>query len=43
MYNKELAEKINKPVVRTFNENKVHSSFIDNVWVADLADIALIS
>ena len=43
MYNKELAEKINKPVVRIFNEKKVHSSFIDNFWGADLANIALIS
>ena len=37
MSNKELAEKLHKPVIWKFNKRKVHSSFIDNIWGADLA------
>ena len=29
--NKELAEKLHKPIIRKFNKRKVHSSFIDNI------------
>ena len=43
MFNKELAEELHKPVTRTFKKRKVHSSFIDNIWGADLADMQLIS
>ena len=39
MLNKELAEEINKTIIRKFDKRKVHSTFIDNIWVADLADI----
>ena len=39
MSNKELAEELHKPVIRKLNERKVHSSFIDNIWRADLADV----
>ena len=39
MSNKELAEELHKPFVRKFKERKVHSSFIDNIWGADLADM----
>ena len=35
--------KINKPFVKKFNKTEVHSSFVDNVWVDDLADMQLIS
>ena len=42
MYTKELAEELHKLIIRKF-EKKVHSSFIDNVWGADLADMQLIS
>ena len=38
-----LAEELHKPIIRKFNKRKVHSSFIDNIWGADLADIQLIS
>ena len=31
--NKELAEKLQKPIIRTFNKTKVQSPFIDNIWV----------
>ena len=41
--NKELAEKLHKPVIRKFKKRKVHSPFIDNIWVADLADMQLVS
>ena len=41
--NKELAEELHKPVIRNFNKRKVHSSFVDNIWGADLADMQLIN
>ena len=41
--NKELAEKLHKPIIRKVKEIIVHSSFIDNIWGADLADMQLIS
>ena len=37
--NKQLAEELHKPIIRKFNEKKVHSPFIDNIWGADLADM----
>ena len=37
--NKELAEELHKPIIRTFKKRNVHSSFIDNIWVTDLADM----
>ena len=43
MSNKELAEELHKPIIRKFKKRKVHSSFIDNIWGADLADMQLIS
>ena len=41
--NKDLAEELHKPIIRTFKKRKVHSPFINNVWGADLADIQLIN
>ena len=38
IWNKELAEELHKRVIR-----KLHSTFIDNIWGADLADMQLIS
>ena len=35
--NYELTEEFCKPLIRKF-EKKVHSSFIDNIWGAYLAD-----
>ena len=43
IHNKELAEKLYKPIIRTFDGRKVHSPFMDNIWGADLADMQLIS
>ena len=39
--NKELAEELHKPIIRNVNKRKVHSSFIDNIWEADLVDMQL--
>ena len=41
--NKESAEKLHKPIIRQFSKRKVHSSFTDNIWDADLEDMQLIS
>ena len=41
--NKELAEELHKPITPKFKKRKVYSSFIDNIWGADLADMQLIS
>ena len=42
MSNKELAEESCKPILRKFEKQKVHSSFIDNVCGVDLGDMQLI-
>ena len=41
MSDQELAEELHKPNIRKFEKRKVHSSFIDNIWSADLADMQL--
>ena len=41
--NQQLANELHKPIIRKFKKRKVHSSFIDNIWGADLADMQLIS
>ena len=41
--NIKLANEIHKPIIRKFNKRKVHSSFKDNIWGADLADMQLLS
>ena len=43
MSDQQLEEELRKPVIQTFNTRKVHSSLIDNIWGADLANIQLIS
>ena len=40
---KELAEELHKPIIKKFKKRKVHSTFIDNNWGADLAGVQLIS
>ena len=37
-FNKQLVEELHKPIIR-----KVYSRFGDNAWVADVADMQLIS
>ena len=39
----QLAEELHKPIIRKFEKLKVHSSFIDNIWGANLPDMQLIS
>ena len=41
--NKEIAQKLHKPILGKFEKRKVHSTFIDNIWGAYLADMLLIS
>ena len=42
-FNKQLAKELHKPITRKFKKRKVCSGFRDNIWVADLADMQLIS
>ena len=42
MCNKELAEDLNKPIIRKFEKRKVHSFLTDNIWGANLADMQLL-
>ena len=43
MSNNELAEELHKQIIRKINKRKVHSSVIDNIWGADLANMWLIN
>ena len=43
MSDQQSGEELRKPIIRKFEQRKVHSPFIDNVWVADLADMKFIS
>ena len=40
---KELVEELHEPIIKNFKKRKVYSSFIDNIWGADLADMQLLS
>ena len=41
--NMQLADELHKPIIRKFKRRKVYSSFRDNIWGADLADMQLLS
>ena len=41
--NLKLANELHKPIIRKFKKRKVYSSFKDNIWGVDLADMQLIS
>ena len=41
--NIQLADELHKPMIRKFKKRKVHSSFRDNIWGVDLADMQLLS
>ena len=41
--NIKLANELHKLIIRKFNKRKVYSSFKDNIWGADLADMQLLS
>ena len=41
--NTQLVNELHKPIIRKFNKRKVHSSFKDNTWGVDLANMQLLS
>ena len=41
--NEQLADELHKPIIRKFKKRKVYSTFKDNIWGADLADMQLLS
>ena len=41
--NEQLANELHKPIIRKFEKGKVYSTFKDNIWGVDLADIQLLS
>ena len=43
MSNQQLANELHKPIIRKFMKRKVYSSFKDNIWGIDLADMQLIN
>ena len=43
MSNLELAKELHEPIIIKFGKRKKWSSFIDNIWDADLANMQLIS
>ena len=36
---RQLAEEVHEPIIKKSERQKVHSSSIDNIWRADLADM----
>ena len=43
MRNQQLVNGVHEPIIRKFKKRKVYSSFKDNIWGVDLADMTLIS
>ena len=41
--NQQLAEELHRPIIRKIKKREVYSAFKDNIWIADLADMQLIS
>ena len=41
--NEQLEEELHRPIIKKFEKRKVYSTFKDNIWGADLADMQLIS
>ena len=39
MSGQQLAEELHKSIIRKFKNRKMPSPFIENIWVADLADM----
>ena len=37
--NYQLANELHKPIIRKFKKRKLYSSFRDNIWGVDLADM----
>ena len=42
-FNYQLANELHKPIIKKFKKRKVYSSFRDNVWGVDLADMQSLS
>ena len=42
-FNYQLANELHKPVIKKFKKRKVYSSFRDNIWGVDLADMQSLS
>ena len=38
-----MAEELRKPITGLFEKRKVYSSFIYNIWDADLADMQIVN
>ena len=38
-----MADELHKPIIRKFKRRKVYSSFKDNIWGVDLADMQVIN
>ena len=43
LQNEQLAEELHKPIIRKFEKRRVYSTFKDNIWGVDLADVQLLS
>ena len=41
--NYQLANELHKPIIRKFKKRKIYSSFRDNIWGVDLADVQSLS
>ena len=41
--NLQLANELHQPIIKKFNKRKVYSSFKDNIWGVNLADMQLLS
>ena len=41
--NYQLADELHKPIIRTFKKRKVYSSFRNNIWGVDMADMQSLS
>ena len=41
--NAQLAEELHKPIIRKFEKRKLYSSFRDNIWGVDFADMQVLS
>ena len=41
--NIQLPNELHKPIIKNFNKRKVYSSFKDNIWGVDLADMQLLN
>ena len=39
----DLTEELHKPIIKITEKRKVYSSFINNIWGADLADMQIIN